>query len=323
MSKSRVSKVSFFPNPQEDELLDSVVYRYHRLSGHASLCDTMETLFGIREFKTPRLISGRIDWLMEELSSHTSMDTERLLRRHSLLPALGRHFPEKRIQSAVAESRRSPRIGTSGIYFQGNQTVLSEYFQCCPMCVTEDMQNLGFAYWHRSHQLNGVATCHRHGCDLVSHCPRCNAPIHMPKSTELPSDRCAKCGTTQFAAFSHGEAVFRLANLAHEALSGAIHGTNQVHLLLLVYAMVGRKTSELCRAVEARLGTKFLSALGWNTSEDWLRSGMRSRPKRPMQSIWQLYFFTYAHTLAIVDVLFGSWTRLDQNMDHLNQLDLE
>ncbi len=36
----------------------------------------------------------------------------------------------------------------------------------CPQCVTEDLRCRGFSYWRRSHQIEGVVWCPKHGCPL-------------------------------------------------------------------------------------------------------------------------------------------------------------
>lgn len=43
-----------------------------------------------------------------------------------------------------------------------------QYLRYCPLCVQEDRERFGEAYWHRKHQIRGVHVCVRHACRLRS-----------------------------------------------------------------------------------------------------------------------------------------------------------
>ena len=40
------------------------------------------------------------------------------------------------------------------------------YFRFCPLCLKEDLQEYGEAYWHRLHQTPGVLACPVHAIPL-------------------------------------------------------------------------------------------------------------------------------------------------------------
>ena len=42
-----------------------------------------------------------------------------------------------------------------------------QFLQFCPLCVKEDRENYGEAYWHRKHQIRNMGICTRHKCKLM------------------------------------------------------------------------------------------------------------------------------------------------------------
>ncbi len=71
-------------------------------------------------------------------------------------------------------------------------TVLFNTLKVCPECMREDTVAVGRPYYHRSHQLSGVCTCHKHNVPLLSYCGKqaqaedfrpedfCEIPISVP-----------------------------------------------------------------------------------------------------------------------------------------------
>lgn len=314
------SPLSFFPMPQEDELLDSVIYRYHWLSGNARPEDTLRTLFGLPFKAFPRLLSGRLDHFLSVLPGFQKQGATDLLRRYSLLPALARHFTRQEVQDAISESRESRALGTSQIYLHGSREVIHRDFRCCPMCVSDELGTLGFAYWHRSHQLHGVEACHNHGCDLISHCPHCGTPIHKKNTAGLPQKTCGSCGKPLMASFTPGVARKRLSILAHQALRTPLTGTDQVKLLTVVNEKVGDDTASFCKEVEARCGADYLPAVRGYNGDDWLRYSIRPIHQHCTGGPWHLRIWSFAYTLALVDTLFGSWESLDRELNRQERI---
>jgi hypothetical protein len=42
------------------------------------------------------------------------------------------------------------------------------YLKYCPLCVNEDRENYGEAYWHRTHQIRNMKVCPKHNCNLIN-----------------------------------------------------------------------------------------------------------------------------------------------------------
>ena len=56
------------------------------------------------------------------------------------------------------------------------------YLKYCPRCITEDINQFGVAYWHRSHCCKFSFACHQHLCELVQvgFIPKGEECFHLP-----------------------------------------------------------------------------------------------------------------------------------------------
>lgn len=318
------AQVSFFPMPQPDELLDSVVYRYHQLAGNAKPRQTLNELFGRPSKIVPRLLSNHVDHLQARVPPHLFKDSREIMAKHLLLPAMGRIFDEWHIKQAVSNTANGFVFGCDRIYYSCHTLVLQDSFQCCPICIQEEQDNLCFAYWHRSHQLHGVTTCHKHGCDLIQHCPYCGRDAHQSRSLDLPDNHCPSCGKRWLPSYSFPESVNRLANLAYEACnSEKFKGTDLILFANVVWDITDENTEAACAQMDSNYGPAYLrkiGPLGEKNRGDWLgRSFQLEMPDRIYEP-WILKLRRYADLLMTVDTLFGSWADFDRHVDKYRKL---
>lgn len=98
---------------------------------------------------------------LAELASLAGMDSEGLLRRHTMVPFVRAVVPDS--TCVDGEGRRNvdsdvaPRLA-----------VRWSSLRYCPDCVARDRRKRGFAYWRRMHQLPGVFWCPLHRSALVA-----------------------------------------------------------------------------------------------------------------------------------------------------------
>jgi hypothetical protein len=307
------SRVSFFPVPLSDELLDSVVFRYHKLSGARNPAATVETLFGKRVAVPPKLLTNCLDTLWANVATKQFPSTDDLIESLTLVPAFGAILDERQMQSAWSSSYRSLTLGMGTLY-RSPIRVIASALQSCPMCVNEEFERLGVAYWHRSHQLDGVKVCHLHGCDLHSSCRHCHQPIRPANSMQLPQLVCQSCKKTQLAVFSHPEPVRRLAVLATQALLGTVSHCDRQMLARKVRQLLGSDTAQACDQMRERYGSEYINSRSGEYSSsfngDWLKHGFR---RRHTVRGWESDFMnlpSLGHMLMLVDFLFGSWDSL-------------
>ena len=61
--------------------------------------------------------------------------------------------------------------------------------QFCTLCLIEDLNQVGFSFYHREHQLPGVNTCWKHRCTLYNGCQICG-PYPIKRCPLLPPGIC-------------------------------------------------------------------------------------------------------------------------------------
>lgn len=86
----------------------------------------------------------------------------------------------------------------------------------CPDCVKEDIDDQGFAYWRRSHQLPGVSWCFKHGSQLA------NSPIGKKAFDGMPFLEMAaryEFAEQEFLAVSANPAIRRYADIVKAFLA--------------------------------------------------------------------------------------------------------
>lgn len=317
MRQQSKTQVSFFPMPQPDELLDSVVYRYHHLAGHTHPSYTLKVLFGRSPPVVPKLLSNNIDHLLTKIPLHLFKDRQDILIRHSLLPALNMMFDESLITKAVSNTAGGLIFGTDKIYFSCGALVLQDSLQCCPICIHEEQNSLGFAYWHRSHQMDGVVTCHKHGCDLIRHCPYCGCQVRHPQRMDLPDSHCLGCGKSWLPSYSFPEPVNRLSNLAYDACnSEKLTGTDRVMFSQAAWEISGDNTTAVSEQMLASYGPMYFQVIRKHkedTRGGWFNDAFASSMGHNIRR-------RYANLLMTIDTLFGSWADFDRHVAKYRKL---
>lgn len=159
--------LTFFPTPYEDELLYSVIARYHFAVGNCDYRDTLEEIFGAKS-KVPSIcFPTQISFLSAQLPEGIGLTSENLINKHTLFP----------LYRAFLPTERANKIFNQMVYEKGNSVYAAigmmagsicarEALAYCPQCVKDDMRNYGECYFRRSHNAQGVFVCFKHGCFL-------------------------------------------------------------------------------------------------------------------------------------------------------------
>lgn len=159
---------SFFPTPQKDELLYSVIARYHYYSGNISFHSTARDLFGSHHACAIADLPSRLLSLAEKLRPWTALDADYLRDKHTMFPLYRLFLPLERAEN-VAGQMNSPRMGSKVhmcIGQMASRIPSLPVLRYCRQCVEDDANVHGDAYWHRSHQVYGIRLCYRHGTPL-------------------------------------------------------------------------------------------------------------------------------------------------------------
>lgn len=158
----------YFPAPFPDELLYSVIARYHRHVCSPGPKATLEDLFGNRSVRASADLQGHLGALADRLPQGIDLDAERIARRHTLLPYYTAFQPPG---VAAAEMAAMVSGTTDGLHLRlgiATSTVQTiTVLRFCPSCHAEAVAVRGERCWRRAHQLPGVLVCPDHGVPLL------------------------------------------------------------------------------------------------------------------------------------------------------------
>jgi len=196
--------------PFPDELLGSILVRVVRDLG-LSNARVMTMLFGGR---------GTMPVLMtrEHGIAHAfGMSLKELLFGHTLLPYAVAFMSAGMREQALCRLLVDVSGGSSPAALSQSSTRFAPFLQFCQGCILEDTAQYGAAYWHRVHQLPGVAICLRHDKPLlvsdlrVSQPRRMVLPDDVVSSREMPALVSKRIGT-RIARFSYRALSSKLPN---------------------------------------------------------------------------------------------------------------
>jgi len=216
VSRLLMSDLLFFPMSMPDEMLHSRITRYHFLSGNKTAGETFRDLFGSEPFSVG-MLPKQIEVLADRLPGDTASNLDELICTNTTFPAyrpflgIGQELEGSALGRSFSGVVRVPR----------REGAVHGKAKLCPTCVQQDLLEVGYAYWHRSHHLPGVSVCWRHGDPLIHSCPKCFHPFFR-KLRMLPSltEPCV-CGWSVLAPATVNNGTHlekKFAEFAHELL---------------------------------------------------------------------------------------------------------
>jgi hypothetical protein len=152
-----------FPKPFADELVYSLIARYLWLQPTTSLKCAAESVFATRNALAVVDLPARLGALSAAIGVATGMNTQRLIRNHTLLPLYSPFIPTQRL--GVIEQDLTENGGGSVHFRVGIMAGLVRpvfRLRFCPRCAADERAKYGEAYWHRLHQTAGVFVCPEH-----------------------------------------------------------------------------------------------------------------------------------------------------------------
>ncbi|MBP2002382.1 hypothetical protein J2Z69_003455 [Paenibacillus shirakamiensis] len=159
--------LSFFPVPYPDELLYSVVGRYHLRSGNSSPKWTLSNLFGTDSMVLNAGLPSQLSEFGQKVFSSTRIGAEEWIESHTLFSLYVPFMPKERANQLKDMMRSSNGSGIHALVGLSAGSVADKEALCfCPTCYDEDIIRYGEPYWHRIHQALGVFVCSEHRCLL-------------------------------------------------------------------------------------------------------------------------------------------------------------
>jgi Tn7-like transposition protein D/TniQ len=159
--------LGFFPTAYPDELLYSLIARYHLRSGCISPKATLQELFGSTTTIATIDLPANLNDLTKHLQHLTPDRANDLIAKHTLYPFYQPFLPPQRDRS-IRKSMKAGKAANihtrAGIMASAIPT--PRYLRFCPQCHAADLELYGEPYWHRLHQIPSVLVCPQHGTFL-------------------------------------------------------------------------------------------------------------------------------------------------------------
>ncbi|MFC4929283.1 TnsD family Tn7-like transposition protein [Massilia sp. GCM10023247] len=181
----------FFPASLPDETLASRVSRFHILRGNSTDQLTFKELFGCSQMAIGLVVPANLDVLASRLPGLPLENIGHLVKTNTLFP-LFRPFLGRAHRSTPFLDDGTLGVELSRIPRHVVGTVNDA--RLCLACLHEDQAVGPCAYWHRAHQIPGVASCWRHRTSLITKCPKCSHPFQLRnKLLTIPWLPCEGC----------------------------------------------------------------------------------------------------------------------------------
>jgi len=162
-----VSHLHYFPEIYPDEMLYSVLARYHRHVGNPASSMSNIDLFGRRNVRSTFDLPSYVSDLAVRIPKARGLTAKMLVTEHTHMPYYTAFLTADRRAELVAKQLE----GYASLHMKMGITafVIPQItsLRFCPECTREMLASKGELWWKRAHQLPGVLVCHEHGCSLA------------------------------------------------------------------------------------------------------------------------------------------------------------
>lgn len=156
--------IGFMPVIYPDELVYSWFCRYFVHSGYTANKMALADLLYNRHCNPSKEFIGHLNPEMEQVIKGM-YPIDELILEHTMFPEYARF---------IGASKKKDAFYHMGHVFCDAHKLFSilprgrgdQCLKYCPLCAAEDRGRYGEAYWHRKHQIRGMAVCVRHKCQL-------------------------------------------------------------------------------------------------------------------------------------------------------------
>lgn len=205
-----------FPLPYEGELIYSIIARHGVHSGITSPKELLQEVFGNTTIIATTDLHGHLNQVSTLYPAECGVTAQLMLYKHTLFPLYAWFNGEKRRQrlarQLLSDVKSTVHLSTGFAASRVRQPTSMRY---CPMCLQEQIAQLGECYWHREWQIAGLDSCPRHGELLqTSVVPRASKMRHMywPASLEVCSAHQQVTGSLQSSTLQ--SSIHQLLNMA-------------------------------------------------------------------------------------------------------------
>lgn len=157
--------IAYLPEIYPDELVYSWFCRFYVHSGYISHKMALQDILYKKCNNPSKEFIGHLNPEMEQMIKRL-YSIDELIMKHTMYPQYARFIPLEQKKKALYH------IGYDFCDIHHLFTVLprtesEQNLRYCPLCVKEDRNVYGEAYWHRKHQIRNMHICPNHGCVLI------------------------------------------------------------------------------------------------------------------------------------------------------------
>ena len=157
--------ISYLPTIYPDELVYSWFCRYYVHTGFFSNQVALQELYCKKSDNPSKEFIGNLNTgAMEQIEKIYPLDE--LVLNHTMYPQYARFIPRERKKAALYRLIHDT-CDAHQLFPVLPRNDGERYLRFCPLCVNEDREIYGEAYWHRKHQIRNMSICTKHKCRLT------------------------------------------------------------------------------------------------------------------------------------------------------------
>lgn len=163
-----VKIVAYFPKIYPDEILFSVLGRYHTYSGNKFVLYTLEDLYSDTipqkiNIDLPRGIKG----LLSHIPSNSGYRSDLIIQNNTLFNYYAPFISSIKQMELIDYMKCNEKNNINSFFRTTNKySIIKKNLFYCPLCTQEDWEKYGEFYFHKLHQVPTVFVCQKHKCYL-------------------------------------------------------------------------------------------------------------------------------------------------------------
>ncbi|HEY5563628.1 MAG TPA: TnsD family transposase [Clostridiaceae bacterium] len=159
--------INYIPRIYNDELFYSFVARCSEVAGNTNLKDIIQDFFGSLTLTPLMHFPCNISKFSSNVPEELGLNADYIISRHTMFPIYNPFLPDSRKKQVLKDMKfaNGKRIGYL-LGIQAGVLLNTKQLRYCPICVNEDNDLNGEAYFHRAHQADGILVCYKHGCKI-------------------------------------------------------------------------------------------------------------------------------------------------------------
>lgn len=157
--------INYLPEIYPDELVYSWFCRYYVHSGSIANSEAMRDILYKKCNNPSKEFLGHINNEALEIIQKI-YPIDELIINHTMFPQYARFVGLEKRKNALFHIGYDFK-DVHHLFSVLPRTDTEKFLRYCPLCVTEDREIHGEAYWHRQHQIRNIQACTKHKCRLI------------------------------------------------------------------------------------------------------------------------------------------------------------